>query len=521
MISTRSIWVVCFVFIVLIQIGCNKKETSISVNMEDTTFYKEKYRPQLHFSPKEKWMNDPNGMVYHNGEYHLFFQYYPDSTVWGPMHWGHAISKDLVHWENLPIALYPDSLGWIFSGSAVVDVHNTSGFGNDKETPLVAIYTYHSSPVEKAGRTDYQYQGIAYSLDNGRTWIKYQNNPVLPNQGVNDFRDPKVFWYEDTKKWVMTLAVKDHVELWQSPDLKSWKKLSDFGVDYGAHGGVWECPDLFPLPVVGEHKQKWVLLVSINPGGPNGGSATQYFIGNFDGVKFTADYDKAFTEWIDYGPDNYAGVTWSNAPDNRKIFLGWMSNWSYATVVPTERWRSAMTTPRDLVLAPTPQGLKIKSILSSEFINSALEVSKLEHVQVKDSLQLNSENAKNLSQSIISGMTDARDFTIEYKNNKGQKVTLQFDATANQFILNRGRSGTMDFSSQFTHEAKAPRHLKSDKISFTLVADVSSLEVFFDDGLTVMTMIHFPDEPLGEVLIKSHTDIHLENLSIKTMKSVW
>ena len=241
----------------------------------------EKYRPQIHFSPKEKWMNDPNGMVYHNGIYHLFYQYYPDSNVWGPMHWGHAVSTDMIRWKHQSIALYPDSLGYIFSGSAVVDVNNTSGFGVNGKPPFVAIFTHHDPKGEASGRNDYQNQSIAYSVDDGKTWIKYKNNPVVRNPGIKDFRDPKVMWFAKEKKWIMTLATLDRITFYSSNDLKNWSKESEFGKNAGAHGGVWECPDLFPLNYNG--KKVWVLIVSINPGGPNGGSATQYFLGDFDG----------------------------------------------------------------------------------------------------------------------------------------------------------------------------------------------------------------------------------------------
>ena len=217
--------------------------------MEETSAvqYAEQHRPQLHFSPPSKWMNDPNGMVFFEDEYHLFYQYYPDSTVWGPMHWGHAVSKDLVSWENLPIALAPDEHGYIFSGSAVVDWENTSGFSADGEPPLVAIFTYHDPEGEKAGTDNFQTQGIAYSTDRGRTWTPYDANPVLPNPGIRDFRDPKVIWDSDSDQWVMVLAVDDHVEFYGSKNLKRWYKLSSFGKTVGAHGGVLECPDLFPL----------------------------------------------------------------------------------------------------------------------------------------------------------------------------------------------------------------------------------------------------------------------------------
>ncbi len=265
------------------------------------------YRPAYHFAPAAHWMNDPNGMVYLNGTYHLFFQYYPDGMVWGPMHWGHATSRDLVQWQEQPIALYPDSLGWIFSGSAVIDANNTAGFGKNA---MVAIFTHHNDPEEKKHTNKHQYQSLAYSLDEGKTWTKYAGNPVLPNPGIQDFRDPKVSWHEASKQWVMTLATKDRITFYGSPNLKNWTKLSEFGEKVGAHGGVWECPDLFPLQLKGQ--TYWVLIVNLNPGAPNGGSGTQYFVGQFDGKTFTPR--STDTKWADYGPDDYAGVTWNNTP---------------------------------------------------------------------------------------------------------------------------------------------------------------------------------------------------------------
>jgi fructan beta-fructosidase len=282
--------------------------------------YHEQYRPQVHFSPPAHWMNDPNGMVYYGGTYHLFYQYYPKGTVWGPMHWGHATSTDLVHWTNRPIALYPDSIGLIFSGSAVVDFNNTSGLGKAGKPPLVAIFTQHSQAREKAGRSDAQNQSLAYSNDGGTSWKMYEHNPVLKNPGIIDFRDPNVMWYAPGAKWVMSLATRDRITFYSSKNLKDWKKESEFGQHLGAHGGVWECPDLFPLTAAGG-KTLWVLLVNINPGGPQGGSATQYFTGSFDGVKFTAQ--GTGTRWLDQGTDEYAGVTWHNT-GARRIFLGWM-----------------------------------------------------------------------------------------------------------------------------------------------------------------------------------------------------
>ena len=497
--------------------GCRTKEVA-QVPTVDTAQYKEKHRPQIHFSPPAKWMNDPNGMVFHNDEYHLFYQYFPDSTVWGPMHWGHAVSKDLVHWTNLPVALYPDSLGLIFSGSAVVDKNNTSGFGTAANPPMVAIYTYHSEEKEKAGRTDYQYQGIAYSTDNGRKWTKYQENPVLKNQGIKDFRDPKVFWHKETKKWIMILAVSDHIELWSSNDLKRWSKLSDFGHQHGGHGGVWECPDLFKLKVEGSEKEKWVMLVSINPGGPNGGSATQYFTGDFDGKTFRADYAPGVTRWIDHGPDNYAGVTWSNVPNNRLIFLGWMSNWAYGQEVPTEKWRSANTAPRDLALASVNDTLHLRSTISPEFLKNAKSPIVIDAQPVQDSLDLSSK-AGDVSISVISATVDAKDFTIELSNAMGQRLSIGFDNVKNTFIIDRTASGKNIFSSNFFPRSSARRISNKPKINVQIIVDVSSVEVFFDDGLTVMTSLYFPDEKLSRLAFKGSNRI--ENLQILPMSSIW
>ncbi|HEY2721802.1 MAG TPA: glycoside hydrolase family 32 protein, partial [Chitinophagaceae bacterium] len=379
------------------------------------TDYHEPHRPQIHFSPREHWMNDPNGMVYYNGIYNLFFQYYPKGNVWGPMHWGHAISKDLIHWAEQPIALYPDSLGYIFSGSAVVDVNNTSGLGQNGKPPLVAVFTQHDPEGEKAGTTTFQNQSIAYSNDAGKTWVKYKNNPVLKNPGIKDFRDPKVSWYENEKKWIMTLATYDRITFFSSKDLRNWTKESEFGKDKGAHGGVWECPDL--VPIIYQDKEVWVLLVSINPGSPHGGSATQYFIGQFDGHAFTSSQTE--TKWIDDGADDYAGVTWSNT-GKRKIFFGWMSNWQYGTKVPTEKWRSAMTIPRELSL---------EKINGNYFLRS-LPITELSAISVKQT-NLTGEIQKDISYNgpikLQLDLTLLDDFTIELKNIKNERCMIGYE----------------------------------------------------------------------------------------------
>jgi fructan beta-fructosidase len=505
------------IMLVAILASCRSNEDVAEKSIYDSAFYKEIYRPQVHFSPKAKWMNDPNGMVYYKGAYHLFYQHFPGAMVWGPMHWGHAVSSDLVHWTHLPIALYPDSLGLVFSGSAVVDETNSSGLGTQESPPLVAMFTYHSVEKEKAGRNDYQTQGIAYSIDDGQTWIKYEGNPVIKNPGAKDFRDPKVIWHEPTKKWVVVLAVKDHTEFWGSTDLKKWSKLSDFGFDYGAHGGVWECPDLIELNDGGE--KKWVLIVSLNPGGPNGGSGTQYFVGDFDGTNFKADTEKEVTSWLDYGPDNYAGVTWSNAPNNRKIFMGWMSNWAYAEKVPTSPWRSATTSPRDLSLINIDGRYFVKLAIVPEFTASGLNSKEFNSINVKDSLLIN--DSGDLSKSIISATLEAKDFSIVLSNNVGYKVIIGYDEKANRFYINRGGSGDVAFSSAFSLKNFAARISKSNQITFQLITDVSSVEVFFDDGLSNMTSMFFSQKPLDKITIKSREGILIDKVEIKALKSIW
>ena len=507
----KSLKNIKFLFAIVFIFCCTNVIAQVS-----SSAYKEQYRPQVHFSPKEKWMNDPNGMVYFNNKYHLFFQYYPDSTVWGPMHWGHATSKDLVHWIQQPIALYPDSLGYIFSGSAVVDFNNTSGFGKNGKPPLVAIFTHHDPVGEKAGREDFQTQGIAYSLDEGKTWTKYANNPVLKNPGIKDFRDPKVMWYEAGKKWIMTLATKDRITFYSSSNLKDWIKESEFGKDGGAHGGVWECPDLFPMDFEGQ--KIWILLVSINPGGPNGGSGTQYFTGKFDGktfVPFDAD-----TRWIDYGPDDYAGVTWSNT-GNRKIFLGWMSNWQYGTVVPTKNWRSAMTIPRELNLEKigekyfiTSQPLPQLSILNEKVIN----------LKNLDATNFNiTERTGKITGPVKLQITSDKleSFSLTFSNNLLEKIVVGFDKKSNNYFIDRRQSGKVDFEKDFAERHTAPRFSDNDQSDLILIVDNSSIELFADKGLSVMTEIFFPNQIYSTVQIQSPANFTIKSLQLTTLKSIW
>lgn len=475
--------------------------------------YTDKHRPQIHFSPKKGWMNDPNGMVYLNGKYHLFYQHNPDKPVWGPMHWGHAVSTDLVHWEELPIALYPDALGTIFSGSAVIDKNNTAGFGANA---MVAIYTSHSHAMEKDGFDKIETQSIAYSLDEGKTWTKYKGNPVLPNLGIRDFRDPKVMWYEPAQKWIMTLAVTDHIGFYSSPDLKNWTKESEFGKDLGAHGGVWECPDLFPLSLNGG--EVWVLIVNINPGGPNGGSAAQYFTGKFDGHVFTPNETE--TKWIDYGPDDYAGITWSNT-GNRKIFLGWMSNWLYANVVPTEKWRSATTIARDLSIEKAGGKYLVRSVPSPEISSLYAKNYTAKNVKVKN-VDITAKAGQLTGAAELKFDSDElRSFNIVLSNKNGEKVVIGYDKAANNYFIDRSASGNTGFHKDFINRSVAPRLSTDKKSDITLVIDKASAELFADNGLTVMTAIFFPETDYTDITISSADKFQIRNLSFHHLSSSW
>jgi fructan beta-fructosidase len=468
--------------------------------------YKEPHRPQIHFSPEAHWMNDPNGMVYANGTYHLFYQYYPGATVWGPMHWGHATSSDMISWKNEPVALYPDSLGYIFSGSAVLDVNNTSGFGKNGKAPLVAIFTHHDPKGEKAGTSTYQTQSIAYSLDDAKTWTKYSGNPVLKNPGIKDFRDPKVNWYEAGKKWIMTLATLDRITFYSSTNLKDWKKESEFGKTLGAHGGVWECPDLFPLKHNGE--DIWVLIVNINPGGPNKGSATQYFTGKFDGNTFTTD--QKGTKWLDYGPDEYAGITWGNTGD-RKVFYGWMSNWQYANLVPTEKWRSAMTIPREL---------KIEKI-GNDYLVASVPVKELRRIESTVTKSYFSNLEFSAGPSKLSFTADKiESFSVTLANDAGEHVIIGYDKASNNYFIDRSKSGKVSFEKGFAARHVAPRFATTPAMDLTLVIDDASVELFADNGLTVMTEIFFPNKPYSKLVFKGDA-LKVKAVNYSKLKSIW
>jgi len=492
----KSIRIVLFTCIIILFSKCNNDDIASSSNAELVTVGDNDYRPDFHFTPQKNWMNDPNGMVYYEGEYHLFYQYNPNESVWGPMHWGHAVSKDLVSWQELPIALSPDNLGNIFSGSIVVDTNNTSGFKTGSESPLVAVFT-HQNPANNK-----QTQSLAYSNDKGRTWTKYENNPVLVNNDKADFRDPKVSWHKGTQKWVMVLAAGDEIMIYTSSDLKNWDYKNSFGKNVGAHGGVWECPDLFKIKDVNGHGT-WALLVSINPGGPNGGSGTQYFLGDFDGEKFTSS--QVETLWLDYGTDNYAGVTWSNEPNNRNLFIGWMSNWSYAQNVPTYSYRSAMTFPRTLHWQKSNGKSIIVSKLATELV-FAIGSTVVEKTDVPSDFKM-------LDDATLGGGKFYLETTLDFNainkakikwGNKSSSVVIEYDKVNGELILNRDESG-FKFNNLNGNVIKCPYVLAdSNQLKITMLVDKSSMEIFLNDGERALTTLVFPLAPFKNLEITAN-----------------
>lgn len=453
-----------------------------NMQLSDTfdTTNREQYRPVYHHTPAWGWMNDPNGMFYKDGVWHLYFQHNPYGSQWENMTWGHSTSTDLVNWTFQGDPIEADAWGTIFSGSAVVDHQGTAGFGKGA---VVAMYT-------SAGEN--QTQSIAYSTDNGMTFTKYNGNPVVTSN-TPDFRDPHVFWNDDIKRWNMIMAEGQHMNIYSSADLKDWKLESQFGAEYGNHGGVWECPDLMKLPVRGTDKEKWLLLCNINPGGPFGGSATQYFVGQFDGHKFTCESAPEVTKWMDYGKDHYATVTFDNAPDGRRVAMAWMSNWQYANQVPTKQFRSANSVPRDLDLyeyegqtycgvTPSPELAAARPKKATKTLTEACEM-------------------------VVSLKGNA---TITLSNDKGEQVVMTYDEKSRTFAMDRTKSGLCDFSDEFAALTVAPVHGKLSQLR--LFIDRSSIEAFDADGKMAMTNLVFPTRPYNKVTVKGKAKYVVYNL---------
>lgn len=478
------------------------------------TANREKYRPAFHHTPRYGWMNDPNGMFYKDGRWHLYYQYNPYGSKWQNMTWGHSVSDDLVNWEHLPEAIRPNGLGSVFSGSCAVDHDNTAGFGSDA---VIALYT-------SAGTS--QMQSLASSTDDGLTFNIYPSNPVLTLE--SEARDPKVFWNDSTKEWNMILAhALDHEMLiLTSPDMKSWTLQSSFGKGLGAQGGVWECPDLFELPVAGTDEKKWVLLCNINPDGPFGGSGTQYFVGDFDGKTFKVDAapdGNVPTKWLDYGKDHYATVTWSAAPDGRRVAIGWMSNWQYAADVPTMQFRSANTLPRDMGLFRAPDGEVYASSAPSPELEAlrgplAVKVKKATVGRKSRSFALPSENGGICEIMLDVDASKASMVNLVLSNNQGEKVMMQYDPSAATLSFDRTESGITDFSEGFPTVTVTPTHETSGRIALRIFVDRSSMEVFGNNGEFVMTNLVFPRTPYTSLSVSSDGgNAKIENLRIYSL----
>lgn len=505
--------------------ACSSPLLFTSEHTKETALNNELFRPYYHFTPPANWMNDPNGMVYYAGEYHLFYQYHPESTVWGPMHWGHAVSTDMLNWQHLPIALYPDEHGTIFSGSVVIDYDNTSGLGTSDNPAMVALFTYHKDEVQKAGKLDYQTQGLAFSLDKGRTWTKYAHNPVMKNPGIKDFRDPKVSWFAPQKKWVMVVTEGDHIGFYSSKNLLEWQTLSTFGQGVGEHGGVWECPDLIRIKVAGTDQYKYVLLVSIVPGAPNGGSGTQYFVGDFDGENFVLDEDFAQqlqehkSLWLDYGTDNYAGVTFSGVPDTdgRSLFMGWMNNWLYANKVPTETWRGSMTIPRTLSLRESDGGLRVISQPVKELQDVSHSYTEFLNLRVNKDVELSTifgpiSPANRLSMTVNRQSSNSLELT--YSNQNQQQLVLSLDITSGIVSIDRARSGDTHFEEHFAKTQVAQVRANLASYSFDIFYDVASVEIFINDGELVMTALTFPTTAFNKIQLKADHEVLMSKVAM-------
>lgn len=491
------------------------KNLALSDSFDTTN--RETYRPVYHHTPLYGWMNDPNGMFYKDGEWHLYYQWNPYGSKWQNMTWGHSSSKDLVNWEHHPAAIKPNGLGAVFSGSSVIDAENTAGFG---ENAVVSLYTSADAS---------QIQSLAHSNDNGQTFTIYPGNPVLTLE--SEARDPNMFWDADNKQWVLALAhaLDREMLFFTSPDLKNWTLQSAFGKGEGAQEGVWECPDLFKLNVDGTNLEKWVLVCNLNPGGPFGGSATQYFVGDFDGTTFKADTDangKIPTKWMDYGKDHYATVSWSDAPNNRRTLIGWMSNWQYAADVPTQQYRSANTLPREAGLFKAADGQIYMSSAPSPELTSLRdkEVVKITNRTAgsnarKFSLPTSNDGVCEILLDLDS--RKAKTVDIKISNNAGESVTLCYDSSSHTLSFDRRNSGIIDFSQDFPAVTVSPTFETDKKVSLRIFIDRSSMEVFGNDGKFVMTNLVFPTQPYTSISVAANGgNAKIDSLKIYSIKEL-
>ena len=483
--------------------------------------YTEPFRPQYHFSPEKNWMNDPNGLVYYKGEYHLFYQYNPFGDIWGHMSWGHAVSRDLVHWEHLPIALQEENGVMIVSGSAVVDWQNSSSLCRNPDprdkSCLIAIYT---------GRTEaLQSQHIAFSNDRGRTWTKYSGNPVIDLK-MRDFRDPKVIWHDESKKWIMVtvLAREKKVRFFGSGNLRDWTALSDFG-PAGATGGVWECPDIFPLPVDGRPGEKrWVLVVSLNPGGPAGGSGGQYFVGQFDGTKFVNENSPDQVLWIDHGKDFYAVQSFADIPpaDRRTIWIGWLTNWQYARQEPTSPWRTAQSVPRRVRLKKFPEGNRLVQEPIVELQRLRERELRLTNKNVSGANKVLAGRPAEAWEMIVDlELTAASQAGLKVRKGPSEETIVGVRRNPPELFIDRTRSGNTKFHERFPGVHTAPLR-SGNRVKLHVFVDWSSVEVFANDGETVLSDRIFPSAGSdGVEVFTGGGDARVMSLQMWKLKNIW
>lgn len=439
-------------------------------------------RPRFHFTAPQGWLNDPNGLVYFDGEWHLLYQHNPFGIDWGHMSWGHAVSRDLLHWEHLPVALPEQPDYMIFSGSAAVDWNNTGGFGDGVRPPLVAAYTAH--------REHEQTQHIAFSLDRGRTWTPYAGNPVLAI-GSREFRDPKLFWHTPSGRWVMACVLADRrqVRFYGSPNLRDWQHLSDFG-PVGATAGLWECPDFFPLSVEGDSaRQHWVLKVDDQRSG------AQYFVGDFDGERFVCDDRPDVVRRVDFGKDFYAAQSWNDAPDGRRIWLAWMSHWDYAARTPTTPWRGMMSAPRELALHRDGDGLHLAQRPVRELCSLRCAHWRIEDAALgaaNDRLRALGACGTALEIDATFAYVDGAEFGVKVRAGAAEETVIGYSPAAGQLFVDRSRSGDVSFSPRFDEWHTAPCALRDGTLTLHILVDACSVEVFADDGRVVISDLIFP-----------------------------
>ena len=504
-------------------------EDLINQHLEAEVTFQELYRPQFHFTPRINWMNDPNGLVYFDGQYHLFHQYNPFGNTWGFMSWGHAVSDDLVHWDHQPVAIPygKDFEEAIFSGSAIVDHENTSGFGDGNTPPMVAIYTSHYT---RDDGTTWQAQSLAYSTDGGETFTKFEGNPVLEYED-SDFRDPNVIWMDDMDQWLMVVALPTQykVQFYASDNLIDWEYLSDFG-PAGAVGGIWECPDLFLLPVDNDpENSKWVLHVDLNPGSVAGGSGSQYFIGEWDGTHFIPEKPAGGDEplWVDYGTDFYAAITWNNIPeeDGRRLWVGWMNNWEYANEIPTHPWRSMQSIPRSIHLETVDGNIQMVQRPVEELKTLRQNHISLQNVAVSsDHHSLADEGIAGKAYEMIIDVDpgDADRFGFKVRAGDDEETVIEYDALEQRVIFDRTNSGASYFNEQFARNFDAPVSMVNGSIRFHFFVDWSSVELFINDGATVFSTRIFPEPDSDEVILFSEGgEAVITNLDYWELSSIW